>query len=158
MRERRRRRFSDYSRGSSSRQKPNDANSTSRDDWPSPPHSYQAAPPSSRIQTRLSDGGSSYLASLPPSPESKDSEDETEDLSDSSEVATTNFVRAISLSSLIHPTHDPRSQTTPETTQCLFVDLARSENLITQTCEALRVSVTDLQTLYVMCIHIPLKL
>lgn len=74
------------------------------------------------------------------------------ELSDSLEVATTNFVRAISLSSLIHPTHDLRIRPVLEHLRALpdtiFIDLARAQNLITQACNAMDLSVTGLQTLY----------
>lgn len=93
-----------------------------------------------------------FTVSFPPSPKSIESDDENAELSDGSEVATTNFVRAISLSSLIHPTHDLRIRPVPEDFRGLpdtiFIDLARAQNLITQVCNAVEISVDGLQTLY----------
>lgn len=73
-------------------------------------------------------------------------------MSDSSELAATNFVRAISLSSLIHPTHELPETTLSNATQVLtdgfFINLAGAQNLIAQACETMNVSVSGLQTLY----------
>ncbi|KAF2179306.1 hypothetical protein K469DRAFT_641512 [Zopfia rhizophila CBS 207.26] len=71
--------------------------------------------------------------------------------SDSSDTAATNFVRAISLSSLIHPTHEscltPPASVSDTSTSGFFVNLAGTQDLILQTCYSLNLSAGTLQVL-----------
>jgi hypothetical protein len=112
--------------------------------------SHQILPPP-RPETILSNVGLDDLASLPTSPISTDPDGEPTDLSDSSELAATNFVRAISLSSLIHPTHEsrhqPLSRAAPVLSDGFFINLVGAQRLIDQACETMSISVSDLQAL-----------
>ncbi|KAL5591184.1 hypothetical protein FOVSG1_010073 [Fusarium oxysporum f. sp. vasinfectum] len=107
--------------------------------------------PSALPQSRWSKAVLEDLQSLPPSPTYTDQDDESTSMSDSSEIAATNFVRAISLSSLIHPTHESRHQPPSRATQALpegfFINLLGAQKLINQACEAMGISVDALQIL-----------
>ena len=128
------------------------------------------------MRTSFSTGVSGCLASLPASPVSfgqngEHSNDEDDDDVDQAEdddedpydgdgtwdspgLATTNFVRAISLTSLIHPSHERRPAAPPGTSQVshdgFFISLADAQNLIVRACETMNISVNGLQTLYAL--------
>lgn len=97
------------------------------------------------------------LASYPPSPISTVFDDASTDVSESSDQAAANFVRAISLSSLIHPTHESRQEPPSPSQQSaaavssdgFFINLVGAQRLIDQACDTLNISVDNLQTLYV---------
>ncbi|KAJ3458014.1 hypothetical protein MRS44_012123 [Fusarium solani] len=95
------------------------------------------------------------LASYPPSPISTVFDDASTDVSESSDQAAANFVRAISLSSLIHPTHESRQEPPSPSQQSaaavssdgFFINLVGAQRLIDQACDTLNISVDNLQTL-----------
>lgn len=91
-----------------------------------------------------------YESSLLPSPQATEADD-TPDTSDSSDTAATNFVRAISLSSLIHPTHEscltPPASVSEMSSSGFFINLAGTQDLIMQSCHALNLSINTLQSL-----------
>lgn len=72
----------------------------------------------------------------------------------SSHVSDTRFVRAISLSALVHPSHEanvtPLSRGPSPTNGGFFVRLAETQNVLMQVCESLGLSVESLQLLCVM--------
>ncbi|KAJ4142007.1 hypothetical protein NW754_014797 [Fusarium falciforme] len=111
---------------------------------PIPPPGHEARP----SITGLID-----LASYPPSPISTVFDDASTDVSDTSDQAAANFVRAISLSSLIHPTHESRQEPPSQQSAAaassdgFFINLVGAQRLIDQACDALNISVDNLQTL-----------
>ncbi|KAJ2898102.1 hypothetical protein MKZ38_004161 [Zalerion maritima] len=88
-----------------------------------------------------------------PSPQPTDEDDALLDGSDVSDTAATNFVRAISLSSLIHPSHEkyrldsPSGKESNSGTAGFFIELAGVQDLISQACDNLSLSIQHLQTL-----------
>ncbi|KAF2815542.1 uncharacterized protein BDZ99DRAFT_198166 [Mytilinidion resinicola] len=87
---------------------------------------------------------------LPPSPQA--TEEDISNASDSSDTAAINFVRAISLSSIIHPTHEscltpPPSISDGSPSSGFFINLAGAQDLIMQACQALNLSIRTLQSL-----------
>ncbi|KAF4431187.1 Sorbicillinoid biosynthetic cluster transcription factor 1 [Colletotrichum fructicola] len=72
----------------------------------------------------------------------------------SSHISDTRFVRAISLSALVHPSHEanvtPLSRGPSPTNGDFFVRLAETQNVLMQVCESLGLSVESLQLLCVM--------
>lgn len=75
------------------------------------------------------------------------------DHSDSSHISDTRFVRAISLSALVHPSHDanftPPSSVPSPSHRGFFLQLAGAQNTLKQVCESLELSVDCLQNLCV---------
>ncbi|KXH35896.1 hypothetical protein CSIM01_00610 [Colletotrichum simmondsii] len=71
--------------------------------------------------------------------------------SDSSYISDTRFVRAISLSALVHPSHDvnltPPSSVPSPNRRGFFLQLAGAQNTLQQVCESLDLSIASLQTL-----------
>ncbi|KAE9578583.1 hypothetical protein CGMCC3_g5526 [Colletotrichum fructicola] len=83
-------------------------------------------------------------------PELADNDEET-DVSESSHISGTRFVRAISLSSMVHPSHQPNltspSRTSSSTDHGFFFKLVWSQNTLMQVCESLDLTIDSLQRL-----------